>query len=361
MTNTAQEVIKPNQTGIFRAVFLYVGQGASTILAIPNGESYTYVLIDSNTDTTCGGIDLLSMLKDLFHGTKDEIDVYINTHPHKDHLKQVKKIYDEIGIKQVWHSGHKPGGDHKESYEELAYVMKKVGEENVFKLKGTTEENKLDDKIVQLGDITYNVLAPAAYVSEDIEDEKLEDRYRRIHEQCGVIRLKYGAQEKQFLITGDADYTAWHDHITDYHKDRLPSTVLSAAHHGSNSFFWTNSNTEDDPYKEHLEKINPTYVIVSAPKQKESPHEHPDDEAMKLYKEQVGEDNVFHLGKNRECIIVDIHKDGTIYLDPDDRLVKEYGTTSDDDKGSNGGNKASKVTVLGPAISKIDHKPMGQP
>jgi len=362
MTNTAQEVIKPGQSGILRAVFLYVGQGEATILAIPNGETYNYVLIDSNADTTCGGIDLVRMLKDLFKNTDEKIEVFINTHPHKDHLQQIKKIHDEIGIKQVWHSGHKPGSDHKESYEELEYVMKEVGDDNVYKLKGTTEDNKLDDNIVRLSDITYNILAPAEYVCDDIEGEKPEDRYRRIHEQCGVIRLRYGTEEKQILVTGDADYTAWHDHITDYHKDRMPSTVLSAAHHGSNSFFWKSSSTEEDAYKEHLENINPTYVIVSAPKKKESPHGHPDDEAMKLYKEQAGTDNVFHLGKSRECIIVDIHKDGSIYVDPDDRLVKEYSTSNDDgDNGSNCGNKASKVTVLGPAITKIDRKPMGQP
>ncbi len=293
---------------------------------VPDGTSYKYVLIDSNEDDSAGPIDLLKMLKDLFKGTEDNLETYINTHPHKDHLDEVKKIYKEIGIRQVWHSGHKPGGEHKDVYKELEYVMKELGEKNVFRLKGSRDENKLDETTVKLGDINYNVLAPADYVSDEIEDEKPEDRYKRIHEQCGVIRFKYGKDEKQILITGDADYTAWKDHITDYHKERLPSIVLSAAHHGSNSFFWKDSDTKEDPYKKHLEKIKPAYVIVSAPKSKESRHGHPDKEAMDLYKEEVGEDNLFHLGKKRECIIVDIRADGEIELYPDDELVKEYGS-----------------------------------
>jgi beta-lactamase superfamily II metal-dependent hydrolase len=356
VANTAKEVIIPKEPNLFRAVFLYVGQGDSTILVVPDGTSYKYALIDSNEDDSAGGIDLLKLLKDLFKGTEEKLEVYMNTHPHKDHLDAVKKIYKEIGIKQVWHSGHKPGGEHKDVYKDLEYVMKELGEENVFRLKGSREENKLDETTVKLGDINYNVLAPADYVSDEIEDEKPEDRYKRIHEQCGVIRFKYGKDEKQILITGDADYTAWKDHITDYHKDRLPSKVLSAVHHGSNSFFWKDSDTKKDPYKEHLEKIKPAYVVVSAPKSKESRHGHPDGEAMDLYKEEVGEDNLFHLGKKRECIIVDIRADGQIELYPDDELVKEYGAEGDGD----GGKVSKAAAIISPVITKIDRKPMGR-
>lgn len=356
MANTAKEVIIPTESGIFRGVFLYVGQGDSTLLVVPDGTSYKYVLIDSNEDEeSAGGINLLKMLKDLFKSTDDELEVYINTHPHKDHLDGVKTIYKEVGIRQVWHSGHKPGGEHKDVYKDLEYVMKEVGEENVFRLRGSREENKLDETTVKLGDIDYNVLAPADYVSEEIADEKPEDRYRRIHEQCGVIRFRYGKNEKQILITGDADYAAWKDHITDYHEDRLPSKVLSAVHHGSNSFFWKDSDTKQDPYKKHLEKIKPAYIVVSAPKSKESRHGHPDKEAMDLYKDEVGEDNLFHLGRKRECIIVDITADGEIFIDLDDELVKAYGV-----EGNGDGGKGTKAAISSPVITKIDHKPMGK-
>ena len=353
MPNTAKEIIIPDEPRIFRTIFLYVGQGDCTLLVVPNGEQFKYVLIDSNYDESAGGIDIIKLLEDLFDGKKKELDVYINTHPHQDHIGKVKQIYKEIGICQLWHSGHKPGGDHKEDYKDLEFVINKLSQENVFCLKGSQEENKLDEQEIHLGEINYNILAPADYVSEDIEGEKPEARYRRIHEQCGVIRFKYGDNEKQILITGDADYNAWKNHISAYHKDRLPSVVLSAAHHGSRSFFWKDSDTTVFPYKTHLKNIAPSYIIVSAPTAKESKHDHPHKEAMDLYKEEVGDDALFHLGEKRECVIVDISAGGDIDLYPDDELVKKYGNK----KSGNGGG--GKKVIASAAVTKIDRKPMG--
>lgn len=357
MSNTAKDIIVPQEPHLFRIVFLYAGQGDSTLLVIPDGEKYQYALVDSNNDEKAGGINITKLLKDLLNEDGKKLDLYINTHPHKDHIAKVKEIYDEIGINELWHSGHKPGGDHKEAYEDLDYVIKKLGKEYVFCLKGSTEDNKLDDQLKKLGDINYNVLAPAEYISDEIEGEDPDDRYRRIHEQCGVIRFKYGSDEKRVLITGDADYVAWKDHIADYHKDRLPSIVLSAAHHGSNSFFWKDSTAEGAPYKDHIDSINPTYVVVSAPKSKESKHNHPDKKAMDIYKAEVGKDgNVFHLGENRECIFIDISEKGHINIYPDDELVDVYGNKDNDD--DNGGD-INNFNIIPPPVTKIDKKPMG--
>ena len=129
--------------------------------------------------------------------------------------------------------------------------------------------------------------------------------------------------------------------------------MLSAPHHGSRSFFWNDTDTNQDPYKEHLEKIDPTYIIVSAPKEKESKHNHPHKEAMDIYKNEVGDDAIFHLGEKRECIIVDITSEGDIDLYPDDKLVKKYG----DKNGDNG--DGSKKAISSVVVSKIDKKPMG--
>ncbi|MCH5684096.1 hypothetical protein LWM68_07310 [Niabella sp. W65] len=126
------------------------------------------------------------------------------------------------------------------------------------------------------------------------------------------------------MITGDSDKEAWKEHITDYHKESLPSHVLSASHHGSRTFF--KENEEDkDIYEAHIKEINPTYLIISAPKQEDSPHGHPHDDAMELYKKHVEEENIFHLGKNYESVIVDIDSDGNMELTFDKELVEEYG------------------------------------
>ncbi|MBU2622569.1 MAG: MBL fold metallo-hydrolase [Proteobacteria bacterium] len=357
MTNTAKNIIVPNKPGIFRTVFLYVGQGDSSLLVIPDGSDYRFMLIDSHRENSAGGIDLLKLLKDLLGEDGKPLDYYVNTHPHTDHLGLVKEIHEEIGINQIWDSGHKPGGDHKASYDDFAGVIKNVGADNVFKMKGSREDNKLDDKEIHLGQINFNVLAPAEYVADEIADEKPDARHARIHEHCSVLRFKYGRDERQILITGDADYAAWAKHIADYHKERLSATVLRAAHHGSNSFFWEGSDTSIDPYLEHLKLIDPKYVIVSAPKRKESKHEHPDKEAMELYGKYVPSTQLFHLGDKRICAIVDIDESGDINVYPDEDLVNNYPVDSGED--SSGEREASNSMAPMTVCAKLDNKPMG--
>lgn len=351
MRNTAKNILIPDKSKVFRTVFLYVGQGDATLLLIPEGDKYRTALIDCHNDESNGGINIVALMKDLFEGTGCCLDWFINTHPHLDHISGIKDIYDEINITQLWHSGHTPGKEYKDAYRNLEYVIKKLGKNNVFIYTGSRSDNFVGDFEIHLGDINYNILAPAEYVSDDIEGEAPDVRYNRIHEQCGVIRFKYGKNEKQILLTGDADYDAWTKHITDFHKDRLPSTVLSASHHGSNTFFWK-SAPDENPFKQHMDIISPSYIIVSAPKQKESKHNHPADEAMEQYRTKVGKDNLLHLGANRECVIVDIDDEGNIEIYTDKELVDTYGSDNEDASSGAGG-------IFIPNFTKIDDKPMG--
>ena len=361
--NVAERIIKPTKSGIFRVIFLYTGQGESTLLVIPNGSSkddYLYVLVDSDRDKEKNEIDLVDMFKDLFK-TNGKLSFFINTHPHNDHIGGIKDVYDEIGFSEVWHSNHKPGSDHKDKYEGLKYVIEKVGKKNEYFLFGTNDLNKIrtsDDKATtkKLGKIDYQVLSPSKYLCEDIDEEDQDKRDDRIHERCGVIKFTYGKDPKSILITGDSDKTAWKEHITDYHEKNLPSYVLSASHHGSRTFF-KNSKEDEDIYEKHIEKIKPTYLIISAPKQKDSPHDHPHDDAMERYKKHVDVDGIFHLGSKPYSVIVDIDEDGNIELKTDEELIETYGKGNDDDGGEN--EAEDKKIHMTPQTSRIDRKPMG--
>jgi len=356
MTNIAKKVIIPEKKGIFRTIFLYTGQGESTLLVVPDGVNYKYILVDSDKDNEPNEIDLVKMFEDLFD--KDQqLDVFINTHPHNDHFGGIRELYDKIGISEVWHSNHKPGGKHKEKYKDFKYVLDQVGKSNTYHLKGTNDLNKVrksDDETEinkKIGDIDFQVLSPSEYLCDDIEEEKADERNRRIHEQCAVIKFMYGTQAKQILFTGDSDKTAWKDHITDYHKDNLPSYVLSASHHGSRTFF-KDSEEDKDVYEKHIEIISPEYLIISAPKQEDSPHKHPHSDAIDLYKKYIEDDNILHLGKNYECIIVDITSDGRIEIRPDKDLIEEYGLKTDGKEEKN----YSNITI---GTTKLDSKAMG--
>lgn len=364
MATIAEDIIKPKKAGVFRTLFLYTGQGESTLLVIPTGpniDDYKYVLLDCDRDKEPNEIDLIPMLQDLFK-TSGSLSVFINTHPHNDHFGGIKEVYDDITFDEVWHSNHKPGGIHKDKFKDFKYVLDKVGKENEFHLKGTNDSNKIrtvgDDEVIKkLGNVDFIVLSPAEYLCDDIEDADADERNRRIHEQCGVIKFTYGTEPKSILFTGDSDKKAWQEHITDYHKDRLPAIILSASHHGSRTFF---KNTEDDAdvYETHLENIKPTYLIVSAPKQKDSPHGHPHDDAMDLYKKHIDEDGIFHLGKTPYSVIVDIEEDGQLTISTDTKLIDEYGKGNDSGEKENESKPITK-SYIGSQTTRIDDKPMG--
>lgn len=353
--NIAQKIIIP-QKSIFRTIFLYVGQGEATLLVIPSKDKFLYALVDCNVAKKTEGIDLVKMLKDLLGN--NSLDFFINTHPHNDHLCGLKEIYDSIGIKELWHSGHKPSRGHEQAYKELSEVIKKIGDSNVYQMLGTNEENKLNGEQHEIGDIFYHILSPAEYVCDDIEGESGEKRDKRIHEQCGVIRFSYGKDPGRILITGDSDLCAWKEHITNYHKDHLTANVLSASHHGSRTFFMDKEG--DDEYIDHLEEIYPMYLIVSAPKQSESEHDHPHDDAMRIYKKYVDESNLIHLGnfnKKRVCVIVDVDNEGNLDISIDSELLEKY-QFGEDSKSDSTSTKAKLSTIY--PITKLDNKPMGR-
>jgi len=210
MANTARQLLWPSDPDtLVRVVFLHVGQGASAIVLAADGSSYKSLLVDINLDPKNGGIDVPRLIKDLVG--EDGLDVFVNTHPHNDHLCGLVDLSDEVEIGEVWHSGHVPGPKHCDRYKDLQEVIKKVkkaGGSEVL-LQGSRSPSTI-------GEVDYYVLSPAEYVVDEIGDETDEVRYRRIHEHCAV--LKFGSDDKWIMIPGDADRDAWELHITNYHK-----------------------------------------------------------------------------------------------------------------------------------------------
>ena len=355
MTNhtKAHQLLWPSDSRIVvRAAFLYVGQGESTILFIRDGSEYKLILVDINADRKNGGIDVPRLMSDLLQS--QPLYAFLNTHPHEDHLCGIGKLDDEIVIDNVWHSGFSPGGDANPGYEDLKSLITKVKKRNgdaaVRQLRGSRSSESLFDA-------TLHVLAPSEHVVEDIKEDDKDKRRARIHENCIVVKI--GTEEKWILLTGDADKPAFEKYITKYHKERLPSQILSASHHGSRSFF--KDKEEDEPYLDGLNAISPTDVIVSAPTQEESKHGHPDTDAMNLYEGFVGKDRVYHTGDERYTYIADIMDDGSISQISDDagELSAEYAQNSGDDDDGGGGNAAGPFIRPQTAVGDIAPRKFG--
>ena len=110
MSNVARDVIWPTRDDVLvRTVFLYVGQGDCTIVLLKDGDGYKSLIVDINRDEKNGGIDVPKLVEDLLEDEDGKLDVFVNTHPHNDHLRDVIPLSDEVDIQEVWHSGHRPG------------------------------------------------------------------------------------------------------------------------------------------------------------------------------------------------------------------------------------------------------------
>ena len=349
MGNIAREVIWPLDAEILvRVVFLHVGQGSSAIVLIAEGGTYRTLLIDTNLDGERGGIDVPRLMAALLEDEERKLGVFVNTHPHGDHLSGVMELVEQLHIDEIWHSGHKPGVKHSGDYDNLQKAIAKVREDDGAEVR---LEGSRSPTII--GEAECYVLAPAEYVVDDIEGESDDDRERRIHEQCAV--LKFGSGSEWIMVTGDADRDAWEKHITEYHRERLQAVVLDAPHHGSRTFF--HYDQSDEPYLDALEAISPTYVVISAPRSDESEWEHPHKDAVERYAEAVGsEDNVLHTGEMRHSFICDIYRDGKITVQSDNGdLVDEYGIDGQDE-----GEKGRRRMTAGVVGTRVDDRPMGR-
>lgn len=352
MSTTARTILWPTASDIvLRAVFLYVGQGASTVLLARDGTTYQTLLLDINLDAERGGINVPALMKDLLEGAP--LDVFANSHPHNDHLCGLDKLRDAVTIDAVWHSGHEPSADHANVYQLLQDLIDEV------QLNGGTVEELCGSRTVRaIGGAECYVIAPAQHVKDDISDETATERDKRIHEHSAVLRV--GVADTWVMLPGDADRDAWELHITDYWESegKIQAAVLAAPHHGSRSFFVHEEG--DDPYLDALDAIDPERVVISAPKREESLHKHPHADAVELYAEHVGEENILHTGVDRHCFVADVYDDGRLELWPDDgQLVAAYGLDGDD--GGESGSKAwTGSSFAAPSIRRGSPRDVGE-
>ena len=325
---------------LVRTVALNVGQGDSTLFFIRDGFRYATMLVDINMGGKIA-LDVPALIKSILG--KEKLDIFLNTHPHEDHLHGIDELDTKVGFKKVMLADYNPGKGtnvYYDVFDKIVKRMKKESAKSVELIDGSYS-------VQELFDAQLHVLAPAEYVTDDTADKSKKERRELIHENCVV--LKVGDGKKWVLQPGDADYDAFKKHIYDAHTKDLKSTLLLASHHGSKHFFWPqNEDNTDEPWKEPLDAINPDYVIISAPRRSESKHDHPDKEALDIYEAKVEKSHVYHTGAKRESFIFDIYDDGTtsgVYSD-DGGLMQDFQIGKDEE-----------IPFVAPTKANGDEKP----
>jgi competence protein ComEC len=220
--------------------FLDVGQGDAGLIHLPDGET---ILIDSG-DRGAPTDDLLRK-----YGVKS-LDLVIATHPHADHIGDMRDVISEFTIKEFWDAGF--------AYSTKTYtdMLQEIKDRRIRFSTPKQGETR------RFGRVSVDVLHPAKDLPNDNPNNA-----------SIVVRLTFGS--KRFLFTGDTEHASWRQMI-DTEKASLRADVLKAAHHGS-------SNGTDEAV---LDAVRPSIYAISCAGGNE--FHHPQPKVMSLLAERRG-------------------------------------------------------------------------
>ncbi|MCA9508020.1 MAG: DNA internalization-related competence protein ComEC/Rec2 [Myxococcales bacterium] len=234
-----------------KVTIIPVGQGDASLIQTPSGKN---ILVDaggnpfSNYDP--GKNIVVPTLKHL--GVK-KLDALVITHPDPDHILGAFAVLDSFEIKEIWHSGYKPGHHLHERLTKKAFE-KSVPIKTTEQILGTHN----------FGHSTLRVLAPFT----NSQDPYFKDL--KANDNSLVLLIEYGG--KNLLLPGDIEKKGEQLLLSQY-KD-LHADIVKAPHHGSRT-----SST-----KAFVKKMNPQYVIYSTGKNNRFSFPH--QEVVERYQQQ---------------------------------------------------------------------------
>lgn len=209
--------------------FIDVGQGDSTLIEFPNGET---CLIDGGPRSSSE--DLIDFLK-----TRkiEKIDYLIGTHPHEDHIGGLPEVLKNFKVEKVYLPNKTAN---TVIFEDL---LKEIKKNNLKIIVGKSGLN-----IADKDGIKFDIIAPN------------NENYSNTNNYSIVTKIVY--KDFSLLVTGDAERESELEMVEKGYD--LKSKVLKVGHHGSS----TSSTSE------FLEKVNPDYSIISLGKDNSYGHPH---------------------------------------------------------------------------------------
>ncbi|MBE6606978.1 MAG: MBL fold metallo-hydrolase [Ruminococcaceae bacterium] len=216
--------------GMLAVHFIDVGQGDCELIVTPDGQT---MLIDAGIPES--GEDIVSYISAL---GITEIDIFVATHYHEDHIGGSPQVFDAFEILSVLI---------------LECEVKTVCAKNLLK---DIEEEKSEIVYAErgyefeLGEADFLTLSPEKITDGGGNDDSI------------VLRMQYG--EARYIFTGDAEEKAEKEILSHYSKSELSSDLLKAGHHGSRT------STSD----EFLAAVSPNIAIISCGEGNKYGHPH---------------------------------------------------------------------------------------
>ena len=230
--------------------FINVGCGNMTLLRFPNGTTWLYDcnVIDEDEEAVLGYLGRVL-------GEGGQIDVFICSHRDADHMNGIKKVH-------------------------AMFPISKIRDNDV---EGTTtDSSEYRDYMELRRELPGGPIARLTYI--DVGEVKVrwmnskDDRLADPNEQSVVAKVEY--KGCSLLLAGDTSFREWREVIMpSYSAEKIKSSILLGAHHGSLTFFDDPDDTKSY-YTEHIQAIKPAMTIISV-----GPNAHgfPDAKAVELY------------------------------------------------------------------------------
>ena len=239
--------------GLLRVGFLDVGQGDAAVITFPTGAS---MVIDGGPrygayDT--GRAVVAPYLWD--HGIR-RIDYLVASHPQADHIGGETALLRLFPVDEVWHNGVHRGGAVADAWE--AAAIERAGRMTAIRTVGQP---------VRIGPVDVDLLHPSEAFVPSASDG-VEPSGHGLNDSAIVMRIGLG--DHRFLFTGDIERPAEAE-LVRAEADRLPSTVLKVAHHGS--------RTSSTP--EFLDAVHPSQAVISVGAY--NPYHHPSPPVLEAY------------------------------------------------------------------------------
>ena len=211
--------------------FIDVGQGDCSLIECGD----TVILIDGGESEYAGTVNSYLSLKGI-----SEIDCYIFTHPHSDHIGAVPGIMRVNEVNRVMMTTFSDINiPTTNTYERLLDAVLEEDCDVLYVSAGDT---------YTFGELTLDILSPSAQTDE-------------YNDMSVVVKVTY--EDTSFLFTGDATQTVEKEMLS---KFDLSADVLKVGHHGSYS-----STSE-----EFLSAVSPLLAVISCGEDNSYGHPHKD-------------------------------------------------------------------------------------
>lgn len=235
VTETEIKIEPPAEYQELKVHFLDVGQGDSTFIELPNGET---MLIDAG-EREYGD----SVVTYIYSQGYDALNYVVATHPHSDHIGGMADIINTFNVDNFYMTSDITT---TQTFDDLLTALENS--------KAAVHDVMAGDIILDEPDLLIEVVAPKE-IADDLNNNSV------------VIKLTYG--DNKFLFTGDAEKSEEDGIWTNIKCD-----VLKVGHHGSNT-----SSTAN-----FLKKVEPTYAVISCGVG--NSYGHPDDKVLKRLDER---------------------------------------------------------------------------